>query len=162
MMAIELAFAEPGKMLAAAETPGRPQAGEKLASVCNRFPWIPRDGTRAHYFARSFAGQVKDRGKIDVKSESAAVFSNELSVLAEEFAVAGGEYILCRRCGTQDVSKPVYVAAFEIDTDEQRRRDARLTIAEESPGLLGALNVSSEQDDSGRLYAGEKGTELRC
>jgi hypothetical protein len=83
-------------------------------------------------------------------------------VLAEEFAVAGGEYILCRRGGTQDVSKPVYVAAFEIDTGEQRRRDARLTIAQELPGLAGALNVSSEQDDSGWLYMREKSPEPRC
>src|SRR5258708_14545 len=43
MMTIELALAESRKMLAAAQHPSRTQAGEKLASVGNRFSWVLRD-----------------------------------------------------------------------------------------------------------------------
>ena len=82
-------------------------------------------------------------------------------MLAEEFAIAGGEDICGGGRWTEHVAKAIYDSAFEIDAGEQRRRNAFLAIAQQTPGLLGSLYVAREQDHSCRLQSLEQGTEAR-
>ena len=122
---------------------------------------VRRDRARTHHAARGFEGEIEHRGEVNIESEGAAVLSDQLAVLAEEFAIAGGEYIRRRGRWPEHVAKSVYAAAFEVDAGEQRRGNAFLAIAQEAPGLLGALDVACEQDHSCWLQTREQGTEAR-
>ena len=90
-MAVECAFAKTGEVLATSEDGGDAQSGEKLAGIGNGFAWVSRDRARTHHAARGFEGQIEHRSEVNVESECAAIFSDHLSVFAEELAIAGGE-----------------------------------------------------------------------
>ena len=96
-MAVECAFAETGEVFAASQDVGGAQSGKELTSVGNGLARIGGDGARTHHAARGFEGKIEDGGEVDVESEGAAVFSEKLAMLAEKFAVTGGEDIGRRR-----------------------------------------------------------------
>src|SRR4029077_10060983 len=102
---------------------------------------------------------VQDGSEINAESQSAAVLSNHLTVLAEEAAIAGAEDIRRRRCRSQYVAKAVDAPAFEVHAGKQRRGDAFLALAQQPPGLLGSLYISREQNDARRLQSLEQGSE---
>src|SRR5712692_7702379 len=158
-MAVESALAQAGEVLAASENARRAQAREKFARVANRFARVCRDRARTHHAPRSFKGEIEHGSEVNVKSQSAAVFANHLPVLTEEFAIAGGEHIRCRRCWAEHVAKSIHAPAFEIAAGEKRRGNVLLAIAEESAGLLGGLYVPCKENDPGRLKLLEQGTE---
>src|SRR5712692_2919844 len=103
--------------------------------------------------------QVHHRREVRVEAERAAGFANHFSVLAEEPAVSGGEYIRRGRCRTSDVAEPVHPAAFHVHTSKQGRGDARMAIFEQRVRLLRAGNVAGKEDHSCGLYPCELGTE---
>ena len=161
VMAVERAFAQTGEMLATSQHSRGPQAGEELARVGNRLARIRRNRARTHDAARSFKRQIEHGSEVNVESQSAAVRSDDLPMLAEKFAIGSGEHLRCRRGWTQHLAKAVHVSAFEIDAGKQWRRNAFLTIAEQAPGLPGTLYIASEQNHPRRLQTREQGTEPR-
>src|SRR5271166_3011554 len=161
MMTIELAFTEAGEVFAASQHVCFAKAGEKLAPIGDSFLRLRRDHARAHHAARGFKCQIKRRSEINIKAEGAAVLSDNLTMLEEELAVAGGEDIGRGRCGTEHVAEAVDESAFEIDTGEKRCRNALLALAQQTPCLLGGLDVAREEDYARRLQPFEQGSEAR-
>ena len=106
-MAVECAFAETGEMLAASQHVGGAQAGEEFASIGYGFARIGGDGAGTHHAARGFEGKIEDGGEIEVEAEGAAVFADELAVLAEEFAIAGGEDFGGGGGGTERIAEAI-------------------------------------------------------
>src|ERR1700728_3924041 len=119
-MAVEIAFAEAGKMFATSEDAASTKSGEELPRVRSCFPGIGGDGTRTHHFARGFEGEVEDGGEIDIESKEATVFPNDLTMLTKELAIGGGEYLRGRRRWPKDVPESVDASAFEINTEKER------------------------------------------
>src|SRR5258708_34302670 len=160
-MAVEFALAEAGKVLATSQHACGAKPCEELARIANRFAGVGRDRARTHHAARRFKREIEHGSEVNVESEGAAVLSDDLPVFAEEFAVTGGEDICCRRSWPERIAEAVYVSAFEIDAGKQRRGNALLAIAQESPGLLRSLNVAREQDHARPVSTLEYGSEAR-
>src|SRR5579863_10653995 len=158
-MAVEFARAQAREVLAASQHTSRAQPGKKIPRVDSSFAWILGDDSRSHHAARSFECKIEHRSKVDVKSKSAAALSDNLPVLAEEFSIAAGEYVCCCGRGAEHAAKAIHGTALKVDAGKQRRRNALLTIAQQSPGLLGTLYVPCEQNDARRLQSREQGTE---
>jgi hypothetical protein len=82
-------------------------------------------------------------------------------VPAEELAIGRSKDVRSRRSRTEEVPKPVDVAAFKVDTGKQRRQKAFLAIIQERPRLRCAFYVSCKQYHSCRLQPSKEGTDAR-
>src|SRR5215472_10125941 len=161
MVAIEIAFAQSRKMLAAPEHPRGLEACEKLFRVCNSLEWICRDRTRSHHAARRLKGKVQDRREIHVKSERPAIFSDNLPMLARQIRIVGCEHFRDRRRRPKHIAKTIYCPTFQINAGEKRRRNTLLTLAQQPPGLLRAPDIACEENNSSRFQPFQQGSERR-
>src|SRR5271166_6168557 len=97
MMAVKLALAQSGEMLAASQHARLAQPRQELARVADDFFRIVRNRTRTQHRARSLECQVKHRGKIHVEAKSAAVFADHTPMLAKKRAASRGKNLGRRR-----------------------------------------------------------------
>src|ERR1700693_2755452 len=102
-------------MFPAAEHVTSSQSREKLARICHRFPRSCRDHARTHHAPRDIEGQIQHGSEVHVESQSAAVLTDDLPMLAEEFAIAGRENFRRRGRWSEHVAEAVDEAAFKID-----------------------------------------------
>src|SRR5579863_6883167 len=148
-------------MFSAAEHARFPKSGEKFARIGGCFARIRRDRARPHHASRSLKSEIKRRGEINIEPQSAAVFADNLAVLAKKFAIAGGKNIRSRGRRTQHIAKAVYAAALQINARKQPGRNAILAVAQQPRRLFDGLYVSRKQDHARRLQPREQGTEPR-
>jgi hypothetical protein len=80
---------------------------------------------------------------------------------AKELAIASSKYCRWRRGWSDRFLKPIYEAAFHVYAKKWRNFDQSLASLQKFISLLGADDISREQDDTCRLHAGKQGTELR-
>src|SRR5271165_6613545 len=106
-MAVERAFAQAWKVLAASQYIGCAKAGEKLSRVSDRLLRMRRNRARTHHITRRFKRQIEHGSEVYVKSESATVSSNQFAVPAEKFTFAGGEHFSRSRSRPQNVAEAV-------------------------------------------------------
>ena len=90
-MGIKVGFAKAGEMLAATNHPGALEPCNKFAGVGHHLPRVRRDRARAHDRTGSLKGQIENRCKVRIESQTAAGMSNYPAVSAEQPAVAGGK-----------------------------------------------------------------------
>ena len=155
-MAVELAFAKSGEVLAAAQNFGGLESRQKFVSVGNGLGRVGRHRTRSHYRARCLERQIEHRSKVDVESHCAAVLTDDLAMLSEDVRVAGGECLSRRWSCAQRLAKTIDCSAFEVDAGEQRSGNAFLAIGNQAPSLLGSLDITGEENDTGGLKAAQK------
>src|SRR5437868_8639168 len=110
MMTVQLAFAQPWKMLAASQHFADGQAGEKFSSVSNHLPRIRRYRARPHYSTRSFQRQIKCRREVHVEPKSAAVLADDLTMLAIDFQIVHRKHLRRGRRRPQSIAEPVHAS----------------------------------------------------
>ncbi len=72
-----------------------------------------------------------------------------------------GKDIRRRRRRPEHVAKAIDSSALKIDAGKQRHRDALLTLTQQPPSLLRALDIAREENDSRRLQPPKQGSEPR-
>src|SRR5579864_2735151 len=140
VVGIEIGLAESGKMFNCSQHSCRPKSSEKFASVYGGFLGIIGNRTRTHHLARRLECQIYNRGEVRVETHCPARFTDDVSMVAIKFAVAGGEHIGGGGRGTGDVAKAIHSAAFHIHTSEQWGRNASPALSQQLVCLLSTGN----------------------
>ncbi len=159
-MAVELTLSETRKMFATSDDVCGSEPGNKLPSVNDRFAWVGRHCPGSHHLSRCLKCQIKHRREIDIETQRTTVRADDLPVLAEKLSISRRECLGRGRRSTEYVTKPVDRPALQVNASEKRSPDALLTVAQQSPSLFRALNVSGEQNDPRWLHSCEQGTKL--
>jgi hypothetical protein len=161
VVAIELSFAQAGKVFARARDAGFPQAGKESAGIDDDFARVGGNSARTHDRTGRLKREVKRGGEVDVETESAAIFADHLSMLAKELAIAGGEDFRGRGRGAQHVAKAIHTAAFEVNTRKERRCNLCLAALQQPESLFRSSDVAREENHAGGLNAAEQSGEAR-
>jgi hypothetical protein len=148
-------------VLAASQHSCGAQPGEKLTRVGDRVAWVGRNYARTHHAARGFKSKVENRSEVYVEAERAAVFADDLAVLAKELAISSGKDFGSGRRGAEDIAEAVDASTFEIDAGKERRGEAVLASAQEMVSLAGMFDVAGKKNYAGGLDAREQGSEAR-
>src|SRR3974390_1809374 len=96
-MRIEIGFAQPGKMFAAAQHSGFAQPAQKFTGIKSNLFRIVGYRARAEDGVRCGKCQIEAGCEVHTESKSSAILTDEAPVLSEELAPAGGMDF--RRCG---------------------------------------------------------------
>jgi hypothetical protein len=80
---------------------------------------------------------------------------------AKELAIARSKDCRWRRGGSDRFLKSIHKAPFHVDAKKWRNFDQSLASLQKFISLLGADDISREQDDTCRLHASKQGTDLR-
>ena len=108
MMGIEIAFAEPGEMLAGADHACRFQPGQKFARIRDYLlgDRLKRRASSSPC-ARLQSARSSTGAKSRLKPSAAQILADELAMLAKELAFAGSENLGRRRRGAGHIAEAV-------------------------------------------------------
>ena len=70
----------------------------------------------------------------------------------EQAALAGGEHICGRGCGSKNIAETIDLAAFHVHAAEQGRGDEHLAVAQQLLSLRSRDYVSREENNATRLH----------